>query len=64
MLRLREELGLTYAVDASLALYADAGTLAIDLAVSAENLGEATTAILDIMCEFELFVVVVELYIF
>jgi predicted Zn-dependent peptidase len=51
MLRLREELGLTYAVDAALALYADAGTLAIDLAVSAENLGEATTAILEIITE-------------
>jgi len=51
MLRLREELGLTYAVDASLGLYADAGTLAIDLAVSAENLGQATIAILDILTE-------------
>jgi predicted Zn-dependent peptidase len=51
MLRLREELGLTYAVDAALALYADAGTLAIDLAVSTENLAEATTAILDIFTE-------------
>ncbi len=51
MLHLREELGLTYAVDAALALYADAGTLAIDLAVSAENLGKATTAILDIITE-------------
>jgi predicted Zn-dependent peptidase len=51
MLRLREELGLTYAVDAALALYADAGTLAIDLAVSTENLAEATTAILDIFTD-------------
>lgn len=51
MLRLREELGLTYAVDAALVLYADAGTLAVDLAVSAENLGKATTAILDIFSE-------------
>ena len=51
MLRLREELGLTYAVDAALALYADAGTLAIDLAVSADNLGKATTAILEIFSE-------------
>jgi len=49
MLRLREELGLTYAIDAALALYADAGTLAIELAVSTENLAEATTAILDII---------------
>jgi predicted Zn-dependent peptidase len=51
MLRLREELGLTYAVDAALALYADAGTLAIDLAVATENLEEATTAILEIFTE-------------
>jgi predicted Zn-dependent peptidase len=51
MLRLREELGLTYAVDAALGLYADAGTLAIDLAVSPDNLIEATSAILDILKE-------------
>jgi len=51
MLRLREELGLTYAVDASLGLYADAGILAIDLAVSPENLEQATIAILDILTE-------------
>ncbi len=48
MLHLREELGLTYAVDAALALYADTGTLAIDLAVSPENLSRATRAILDV----------------
>jgi predicted Zn-dependent peptidase len=51
MLRLREELGLTYAIDAALALYADAGTLAVDLAVSSENLGKATAAILEIFTE-------------
>jgi predicted Zn-dependent peptidase len=51
MLRLREELGLTYAVDAALALYSDAGTLAVDLAVSTENLDQATAAILDIFTE-------------
>mgnify|MGYP001821746940 FL=1 len=51
MLRLREELGLTYAVDASLGLYAEAGVLAIDLAVSPENLTQATAAILDILSE-------------
>lgn len=51
MLRLREELGLTYAVDAALALYADAGTLSIDLAVTSENLDKATTAILEIVTE-------------
>jgi len=49
MLRLREELGLTYAVDAALALYADGGTLAIELAASTENLTEACAAILEII---------------
>lgn len=49
MLRLREELGLTYAVDAVLALYADAGILAIDLAASTENLREACSTILEII---------------
>lgn len=51
MLRLREQLGLTYAVDAALALYADAGTLAVDLAVSSDNLALATEAILEIFSE-------------
>jgi predicted Zn-dependent peptidase len=51
MLRLREELGLTYAVDASLGLYAETGTLAIDLSVSPENLVQATGAILDLLTE-------------
>ena len=49
MLKLREELGLTYAVDAALGLYADAGTLAIDMAVSPENLAEAIKAVLEIL---------------
>jgi predicted Zn-dependent peptidase len=48
MLRLREELALTYAVEAALALYADAGVLAVDLAVSPDNLVPAVAAILDI----------------
>jgi len=51
MLRLREELGLTYAVEASLALYADTGVLAVDLAVSPENLPKATEAILQLFSE-------------
>jgi len=51
MLRLREELGLTYAVDADLGLYADAGTLAIDLAVKASNLAKSTEAILELFSE-------------
>ncbi len=48
MLRLREELALTYAVEASLALYTDAGVLAVDLAVSPDNLAAAVEAILEI----------------
>jgi predicted Zn-dependent peptidase len=48
MLRLREELALTYAVEAALALYADAGVLAVDLAVSPDNLVPAVEAILDL----------------
>jgi len=51
MLRLREELGLTYAVDAALGLYADTGTLAIDLSVSPDNLVQATAAILELLAE-------------
>ena len=51
MLRLREELALTYAVEAALALYADAGVLAVDLAVSPDNLEAAVGAILDLFGE-------------
>lgn len=51
MLRLREELALTYAVEASLALYADAGVLAVDLAVSPDNLAPAAEAILGIFSD-------------
>ncbi|MDT8440060.1 MAG: pitrilysin family protein [Desulfuromonadales bacterium] len=51
MLRLREQLGLTYAVEAMLAQYADAGLLAIDLAVSPHNLVPAVRAILDLLRE-------------
>jgi predicted Zn-dependent peptidase len=51
MLRLREELALTYAVEAALALYADAGVLAIDLAVSPDNLVAAVEAILAIFSD-------------
>lgn len=46
MLKLREELALTYAVEAALALYTDAGVLAVDLAVSPDNLVPAAEAIL------------------
>jgi len=41
MLRLREELGLTYNVDCNQSLYRDCGVLGIDLAVAPENLVEA-----------------------
>jgi len=51
MLKLREELALTYAVEAALALYADTGVMAVDLAVSPDNLLPATAAILDIFSE-------------
>ena len=51
MVRLREELGLTYAVEAGLALYAEAGLLAVDLAVSPDNLAQSTEAILEIFSE-------------
>jgi predicted Zn-dependent peptidase len=51
MLRLREELALTYAVEAALALYADTGVLAVDLAVSPDNLEAAVGAILDLFSE-------------
>lgn len=57
MVRLREELGLTYAVDAGLALYAEAGLLAVDLAVSPDNLLQSSEAILDIfgeLCQTEI----------
>lgn len=51
MLRLREELALTYAVEAALALYADAGVLAVDLAISPDNLEAAVGAILGLFTE-------------
>ncbi len=51
MMRLREELGLAYAVEAALAMYAETGLLAVDLAVSPDNLVAATEAILEIFAE-------------
>lgn len=51
MLRLREQLALTYAVEAALALYVDAGVLAVDLAVSPDNLAPAIEAILGIFSD-------------
>lgn len=51
MVKLREELGLTYAVDAALGLYSDAGVLSIDLAVSPDNLFKATSSLLEIFSD-------------
>ena len=50
-LRLREELGLTYAVDAHCSLMADAGYLSIDLAVRPENLCPAVRELLLVLEE-------------
>jgi len=41
MQRLREELGLTYNVEANLSMYRDCGVMSIDLAVAPDNLVEA-----------------------
>lgn len=50
-LRLREKLGLTYAVDASCSLLADTGYLAIDLAVRPDNLLPAVRELLLVLDE-------------
>jgi predicted Zn-dependent peptidase len=49
MLRLREELGLTYSVEANLALYGDCGCFTVDLAVTPANLGPAVREVLAIL---------------
>jgi len=49
MQRLREELGLTYNVEANLSLYADCGVLSVDLAVAPENLEEAVVETLGVL---------------
>lgn len=46
ILRLREELGLTYSVDTALSLFAESGCLSIDLAVAPENLLRAVQELL------------------
>ncbi len=51
MLRLREKLGLTYNVEANLALLADTGSFSVDLAVAPENLVPAVREILAIFTE-------------
>lgn len=48
-LRLREQLGLTYAVEANCSLLDDTGYLAIDLAVAPENLQQAMSELLNVL---------------
>ncbi len=50
-LRLREELGLTYSVEANCSLLDDTGYMAIDLSVAPENLLAAVTELLKVMVE-------------
>jgi predicted Zn-dependent peptidase len=49
MLQLRERLGLTYNVEANLALYAECGCLVIDLAVVPENAVQAFAEVLKVV---------------
>jgi len=51
LLRLREELGLTYSVDAALSLFAESGCLSIDLAVAPENLIAAVREVLHVLTD-------------
>jgi len=48
MLRLREELGLTYNVEANLALYQECGCLSVDLALQPDNLQVGVAEVLEI----------------
>ncbi|HEY5673118.1 MAG TPA: pitrilysin family protein [Malonomonas sp.] len=50
-LRLREELGLTYAVDANCSLLDDTGYLAVDLSVAPENLQRTVAELLKVLDE-------------
>ena len=50
-LRLREELGLTYSVEASCSLLDDAGYLAIDLSVAPKNLSRAVSEVIKVLVE-------------
>ncbi|WP_175498267.1 M16 family metallopeptidase [Desulfuromusa kysingii] len=50
-LRLREELGLTYSVEANCSLLDDTGYLAIDLSVAAENLQPTVTELFKILAQ-------------
>ena len=46
---LREELGLTYNVEANLSQYADCGVISIDLAVAPENLVLAVREVIEVL---------------
>ncbi len=50
-LRLREELGLTYSVEANCSLLSDTGYLAIDLSVAPKNLVAAITELFKVLAE-------------
>lgn len=50
-LRLREQLGLTYAVEANCSMLDDTGYLAVDLAVAPENLQQAMAELLNVLKE-------------
>ena len=60
LLRLREELGLTYSVDAALSLFAESGCLSIDLAVAPENLVEAVREVLNVLAEIRVLAISAE----
>ena len=51
MRRLRDELGLTYHVEANLGLHHDCGVLSVDLAVVPESLPQALAEVLDIFSD-------------
>jgi len=50
-LRLREELGLTYSVEANCSLLSDTGYLAIDFSVAPQNLVAAVTEVFGVLAE-------------
>jgi len=50
-LRLREQLGLTYAVDASCSMLDDAGYLLVDLSVAPENIQQTVAELLKVLDE-------------
>jgi predicted Zn-dependent peptidase len=60
MLRLREELGLTYNVEANLALYEECGCLSVDLALQPDNLQVGVAEVLEIFSAMRRELVTVE----